>query len=243
MLTDDLVEARLREHFKESLEPSERLVARVLRRQRRHRARQAAGVAFPLVLAIALGTVLATDTSRSHTAPGSSRAAVVLRLASYDFALPQSYRLTASAEASCGAITLGVPSAARTSASSVITVTPRPTTTVSSAASSAGGCVSMVLTSAFTPTATTPLPYLRHGTAAQNEPVRVGPYTGWIATQGALIRWLARQGLVTGGRPGPDLQLSVEIPQGGGSFRLLDVGSRGMSEATLVRIVGEGLTP
>lgn len=41
---------------------------------------------------------------------------------------------------------------------------------------------------------------------------------------------------------GSELQLSVEIPQGGGQERLLDVGSLGIGQATLVRMVARGLT-
>jgi hypothetical protein len=248
MLTDDLIEDRLRLHFADSLDSSGDIVAQALRRHRRRKVGRAVAFTLPVALVAAvLGAVLATAGTPSGSAPPSfgspSRGSDVLRLASYDFHLPKGYHLGSAAHAACQAIvTIALPRTTRTSAPSGATVSPYSTAMIASATTGTGGCVSMLLTPLFASTAETPLPYLRAGRAVTNSRVHLGRYTGWVTTQGAVTRWLETQGLVTVDGQLPDLQLSVAIPQGGGEYRLLDVGSQGIREATLVRIVSKGLS-
>lgn len=251
MLTDERIEERLRQHFDESFEsfePVEDVVLQVLRRHRHHQLRLAATLAVPLLLvAGAVVAVLLTvvpSRGASPAAVSSPRGGhEVLQLAGYRFHLPERYRLDSTVRSHCGAIvTMGIPRATRGSAPSSSSAPLYPTATVASAADRTGGCVSMLLTPAFMPTSTTPVPYLRSGRAAPSTRVQVGPYTGWLTTQGKVTSWLASQGLVAAPGPRPDLQLSVEIPEGGGGYRLLDVGSQGIAEPALLGIVSRGLT-
>jgi hypothetical protein len=249
MLTDECIEERLRQHFAESLEPAEDLVLQVLGRHRHHQLRLAATFGAPLLLVVgAVVAVLLTAVPLRGASPAGTSSPGgghgVLQLAGYRFHLPQRYRLVSSVRAHCGAIvTMGIPRSTRGSVQSSSTASPDPTATVVSAADRTGGCVTMLLTPVFTPTSTTPVPYLRSGRAAPSTQVQVGPYTGWLTTQGRVTSWLESQGLAPTAIPGPDLQLSVEIPEGGGEYRLLDVGSQGIAEPALLGIVSRGLTP
>lgn len=251
MLADDLVEARLRRHFADSLEPSGDLVAEVLAGRRPHAVRRSATMRLSVAAVAALATVAgiaallgvvlspgAPSTGRPSLGPHHLDAPNVLALATYEFRLPKDYRLTSALHTTCRAIvTIGGPSAAGVSA-----LSPDSTAASASAAASSGGCISMLLTPPFTPSSTTPAPYLRSGGQATSSPVRVGPYSGWLTTQGALTRWLQSQGVVPASTLHPDLQLSVELPLGGGEYRVLEVGSRGISQSALVDIVRQGLS-
>lgn len=237
MRTDDCIEDRLRRHFAEPVEIGD-LVEHVVRRHRRRRAGRAMALVAPAMVG-AVGLVALASSASPSPVP---RRPGVLELAGYRFDLPAGYRLSAAARSSCEAITLGAPRAARTSPVAVPAVSPYATATVSAAVGARGGCVTMLVTPPVTPTASTPTPYVRNGPASSATRVQVGAYTGWLATQGALTRWLAAQGLVTATAPSPALQLSVAVPVGSGAYRLLVVGSRGIAQATLVRIVAGGLS-
>jgi|GEM_PF-5855163 len=237
MHTDDcMIEERLRRHFAEPVEIGD-LVDVVVGRYRRRRARRVVALVAPVIVGAAGIVALASSTSPSQI----PRRPSVLELAGYQFDLPAGYRVAAPSSSSCGAITLGVPRAARTSPGAVPTVSPYATATVSAAVDANGGCVTMVVTPPATPTASTPTPYVRNGRATSATRVQVDTYTGWLTTQGALTRWLAAQGLVAPA-PSPALQLSVAVPVGGGAYRLLVVGSRGIAQATLLRLVARGLS-
>lgn len=248
MLTDDVIEDRLRRHLNESLRPSGDLVTRVVHRHRRRRtAIRALPAAFAAVVVVVVVVAMSATPGAPSTrarVPGSSSPPGILDLASYAFHLPSGYRLRSASRTSCRAIvTIGIPRATRAGAPNRTALPPYGTGAIAAAAASSGGCVSMLLTPPFTPTGATPLPYLHHDRASTSSPVDVGPYPAWLSTQGALRKGLEPPHVATASGPLPYLQLSVEIPLGTGAYRLLDVGSQGISEAALVRMVGEGLSP
>jgi hypothetical protein len=181
--------------------------------------------------ALVVGLVVAFGTS----AP--SRGGVNLRLANYTFPLPAGYRLTSASNVSCSTVVFMqgtknratvIPHETGAHATPIPTMqtTPYQTSSIASAVSSSGGCIQMLLTPSYTPK-TTPTAYGDIGTTSTK--VQVGPYQGFVSTQG-------------GSGPSPSLQLTVLMPQSGGQMRDLDVATQGISEATLVQIVTKGLS-
>jgi hypothetical protein len=101
---------------------------------------------------------------------------------------------------------------------------------ITAAASARGGSVQMAITVPFTPTITTPNPYLPY--TAPTPSVRRVDVNG-------LVGWLGKAGTTSGK---PVTQLTIELPQANGRMRDLGVSSTDLSADELLAIVSEGLS-
>jgi hypothetical protein len=163
------------------------------------------------------------------SSPDTGKGSTALHLAGYSFALPGAYKLTADTLATCWPVAVfQVPSdmLASPAAPAIPNVVAGPYTSsqIVSAVTSDGGCVTMALSVPYTPTSASLDPFEVIGSSS----VRVGSDQGWLDD-------------ASNGPSSPQVNLGVRISIGGGQFRDLVVGSKGLSASTLVEIVARGL--
>jgi hypothetical protein len=246
MLSDDTFEDELRLEFSmlDIPEPAAGLLQKTVRRYRTWRLRRRLLVAAPAVaLAASLGVVLGVTGVLSPGSEGSRSSAIhlsdrhAIHLANYTFPLPNGYAVTSATTATCpvGLLTTSPasPTMPNISTGSVVWSPPvvaRPysasssssTARMAAGAGADGGCLAMALSIPFTPTQSTPNPYV---TGSQE--VDVAGDTGWLTVANY------DKGMV---------QLTVAVPQADGQMRDLVVGSSGLSKNQLVTVVTQGLS-
>lgn len=218
-LSHEALEAALRSHFHASGgEPpslDDELVLRVARRAHMER-RAHQGMAVAAVLLAALGTGIVTTTWHGRT-HGE------LRLASYSFPLPRGFHTTSAPAPGCQAY--AIVDAPFSTSTVPYVLAPYDLPVVASAANSEGGCVTVAMTVAYTPTAGTPDPFRLD----LSTPITVNGYNAWVES----------------GQRGTDgytvIDLGVEMPDGDGEYHDLVVGTESLSMNQVTTIVAEGL--
>jgi hypothetical protein len=199
------------------------VIAEVLRRDDRHRRRvRLVGAASAVMLAsIALPLSLSAGNSQPRTSRG-----VELRLASYSMRLPTGFRRVSSTTSPCRANDL--PFALTPIPGALPSSTDQPG--IVSAADGADGCVSMLITPPYAAaSAPTDGPMLL-GDGFQ--PVQVGSYQAWIASEPAFgPGW---QGIV--------VALDVRLPAADSQDQEFMIYAVGLSQAQLISIVSTGLS-
>ena len=241
MLSDEAFEDELRLQFSmmEVPVPTSRFVDRAVRHYRHWWLRRRLLIASPaFAVAAAVGIVAGLGglgPGESNLNPGSASplGTASLHLARYSFPLPKGYQLTSLETSTCRALVVftgpppsGIPRTGAhpyTPPNRAKLYSPSSSTGTSemaAAAGSDGGCVLMALTIPFTPTQTTSNPYV------VGQKVDVDGYVGWLSTTNAP------HGLV---------QLTVQLPMVNGELQDLGIGARGLSAATLLTVVSQGL--
>jgi hypothetical protein len=196
--------------------------------RRSHRALVVLGA---VVVAVAVGVPLGLTGWHTGARDGSGRAE--LQLASYHLALPDGYHLSGSRSAPCvDEVQAGMPASPTpepTAASPLAAAKPR----VAEAASAAGGCVLMLLTPPFTPSARlNGDPNIPPG----SQEVAVGHYRAWLMPRGY---W---QPYAADGRPVAENGLVVQDAVGNGQVRDLVIGCTGLSKDAFLALVAKGLS-
>jgi hypothetical protein len=209
------------------------LVDRVTEREHRLRRspRALVVVAGAVVMAVAVGASLGLTGWRTGARDASGR--VELQLASYRLALPDGFHLSGARSAPCvdevQASMPASPTTEPTAASPLAAAKPR----VAQAASAAGGCVLMLLTPPFAPSAgLNGDPNIPSG----SQEVAVGSYRAWLVPRGY---W---QPYAADGRPVAENGLVVQDAVGHGQVRDLVIGCTGLSRAAFVSLVATGLS-
>ena len=235
MITDEQLADALSKAFRDlsterALSPD--LADRIVYRGRaaRRRARLAAGVATgALVLVVGLVVLMS-----GRPAPLAHTSQTQLRLASYTFKLPAGAHAVPATPSACalgaGVIYLPGPGEGASRADQP---------PIASAVTSAGGCVSMILTN----------PYVAGAPNAPEEPfpaidkqsVQIGSYIGTLGTYEII-----GSDMTINGVPIPSgtqqVVLNLQIPAQGGEIRDLQVAAAGITEQQLVSIVTSGLS-
>lgn len=237
MQTDEAFEEELRLQFSmmDSPEPSPGFVEATVRRYRRWRLRRRLMLASPALVLAAVGVVAGLG-GFGGGQPGVNPETGVasMRLARFSFPLPKDFRLASVETSACRALVVfkgTPPSVPPSTGAHPYTPPDEPqqylpsssaaTANMAAAASTDRGCLLMALTVPFTSTQATANPYVASG-----QKVDVDGYTGWLTTTNAT------HGVV---------QLTVELPEGSGNFQDLGIGARGLSAATLLTVVSQGL--
>lgn len=251
MLSDDTFEDELRLEFSmlDIPDPAAGVLQKTVRRYRRWRLRRRLLVAAPgVAVAASLGVVLGLSGVLSPGSSGSRSNAIhlsdhhAIHLANYTFPLPKGYAVTSSLTAStCRTLMIMTsptpPTMPNISTGSVVWSPPviaRPYSASSSSstahmatgATADGGCLVMELSVPFTPTQSTPNPYV-----VGSQEVDVAGDTGWLETTNYKMD----------SEPVESIQLTVALPQANGQMRDLVVGSSGLSKSELVTVVTQGL--
>ncbi|MGH2717934.1 MAG: hypothetical protein ACRDJU_05085 [Actinomycetota bacterium] len=244
MLTDEVLEARLRDHFRETTDdllPQTDLVD-VVQEVCRHRQRLRLGMSAAIAVLLAGGSAFAgarhagngntsapPQPSAAATAgTGTPAAGPVLSLDGHSFPLPAGYQLISDASpAPCQALAIQQvpgPIATTDQEVQVSEPTPFPSSQIASAVAAGGGCVTMVLSKPYAPTPAMPDRYRLDGSTATT----VDGHPAWLAGADS-------------GMEGSQAELGVQLPVGG-QFEDLIVGSDHLSPAALVGIVSRGLS-
>jgi hypothetical protein len=240
-------ELRLQFSMMDSPVPSARFVEQTVRRYRSWRLRRRLAVAMPgVALVVSLGVAFGLSGAGGAGTGGSSSSSAIelsghhaIHLANYTFPLPKGYAVTTSATATCPVVLLmtspTAPTMPNISTGSAVWSPPviaqpysasssSSTAHMAAGAGSDGGCLAMELSVPFTPTQSTPNPYV-----VGSQEVDVAGDTGWLET--------------TNYSQGSDsIQLTVALPQVNGQMRDLVVGSSGLSKNQLVTVVTQGLS-
>ena len=191
--------------------PGDRLADVIITRYRRGRRRRVAGAIGLVMVFAGLGVPLGLGAS---TAPDPGH--TVLRLDAYTLTLPGQYQLVAAPSASCRPRGGG-------------TVTPthqQPGPGMAAAADQSGGCIVLMLTPPFRPTApgSGGDPNIPPGARG----IGVGHYHAWLIPDGSGGIALLIEGATRGG--------------GTGQIQDLVINSTGLSQAALVSAVSAGLS-
>jgi hypothetical protein len=202
-----------------------------LRRSHRALAALAGAVVAAVVVGASLGLTAAPAGRGTSARDASGR--VELQLASYRLALPDGYHLSGARSAPCvDEVQASIPTS-RTTEPSALSPLAVAKQRVAEAASTAGGCVLMLLTPPFTPSAG------RDGDPnipAGSHEVAIGTYRAWLMPRGY---W---QPYATDGKPVEENGLVVQSTAGGGQVRDLVIGCTGLSRASFVALVAKGLS-
>jgi len=190
---------------------------------RRLRARVAVAA---VVVAVTAGAIAAPVVLSSS---GSRDPGPVLQLDSYRLRLPLSYRLVDSVSAACPAAIVTYHMSAKTPVPPSDPAQPN----VVAAASAAGGCVSMLLSSPFRP-GSADSPYV---------PGADGPRATHVAIRGYHAAVAAYEWLGTGNMAGVSEEyLDITVPTPGGQAQDLVFASVGLSRSALVSLVSRNLS-
>ena len=232
MLTDDELGEALRHALHDGTwTPSPRpdLADRVISQVRRERRRKrigCAGLGTGIIAAAALVVALVS----SH-----SPRPVELRFASYAFRLPSGSRVAASTPAAC-AFPVGFVYTPAPGESASDATQPA----VANAVTSAGGCVTMLLSNPYTPGADN-APQTAMSAALDQHAVTIASDPGTIGTY-----VLDGSDMSSDGVPIPSgtekIVLTLHLPADDGQTQDLQVSAAGISEQQLISIVSSGLT-
>jgi RNA polymerase sigma-70 factor (sigma-E family) len=176
------------------------------------------------VTAVAVATGVAVPLAVGAGSPSAAAGSTVM-LASYTFDLPAGYTATAAPAAICPPPPLLVTNGSGQE-------NPKYGARLKFAASSSGGCLSLMIESAKSES-TAPVP----GAPPGARRVHVDQYRAVIAIVGYAVSPRTR------GRMVPEWELYVRLPAPRGEVRELAVAESGLSPSALIRIVVHGLQP
>ena len=213
-LDDEVLEDALRSYFVEQtrgLELGREVVPGLVGRARFRRRIGYIAAAAAIVAAVGGAFTLSHGRASSDT----------IRLASYTFHLPSRFHSTSSTPKSC--MPLATVDAPFSASSGQIVEHPYNLPQVSSAITSAGGCITIALTNPYTPTAAAPDPFR----VSLSAPIIVAGHVAWVES--------GQQGT------GDTLDLGIQLPYGNGQYHDLVVGTVGLPSNEVVRLVARGL--
>jgi hypothetical protein len=224
-----------------ALEPRAGLADTAIARRRSVRRRAGVGVGgLGVAAAVSAGAVLALGSGAAPARLGHSE----LHLASYKFALPRDATTIAATPAACalGAGVVVYPDVTASDESQMGVTTPAQPA-IANAVTSQGGCVSMLLTNAYTPGSDlTPVP----GFPFLNQtPITIDGDSGAVGTQEFIGAGERGGDATVNGSAMPsgteNNELTLTIPAANGQDQLLIVTAAGVSQSELQSIVTSGL--
>lgn len=211
------------------LEPHPRLYERVLAGHARRRRVRVAGTTVALTV-VAGAAVALTSGGAGSPAPSPQ-----LQLASFKLRLPEHSQVLAPGSHRC------LPAMVMYPGTSVPSGGPaNPTeSAIVSAVTAGGGCISVLLTSPFTPDSSgAPTPFMDEQSA---KPVHIGSYQGTAGPATWIGSDMSYKGITI---PSGTTQsiISLQVPEAGGHVEDLVFAAEGVSEQQLISIVSAGLT-
>lgn len=232
MLSDEQLQDTMRDGLHGlagDLEPDPRLYERVLAGHARRRRGRAVGAMVAGTVAAGAAIVLTAGGA------GSPAPSPQLRLASFRLRLPEHSQVLAPGSHRCLPAIVMYPNVYFPSGGP-----PNPTEpAIVSAVTGDGGCVSVLLTSPFTPgSSEAPTPFMDEQSA---KPIQIGSYQGTAGPATWIGSDMSYQGIAI---PSGTTQsiLSLEVPAAGGQLEDLVFAAEGVSEQQLISIVSSGLT-
>lgn len=234
MVTDQELGDALRKALHQrtgALTPRADLADVVIRRRRTGQLKaRLGGTGAAVAVTAAMAAVVLGSQSSGLTPLGPGH----LQLAGYSFQLPQGAHVVSATPAAC-AIGAGVTYSSAPSEG--VSNTSQPA--IAQAVTSAGGCVSMLLTDPYTPGAANapsePFPVV------DQHQVQIGSDTGTIGTYQVIGADMTFNGV-----PVPSgtehVSLNIEIPTTNGQVEDLDIAAAGISEQQLLAIASSGIS-
>ncbi|MGH9171751.1 MAG: hypothetical protein ACRD0Z_12910 [Acidimicrobiales bacterium] len=245
--SDDDAGAALRAQFQEmvaGVTPDGDVYETVRRKQAKQQRVRLAGASTALLVAAGVGVPLglasggappqgqASATTAQRPKPSTPTLhGPLIRLDALTVSLPASYRLVKATSTSCDVGAVGFSWTAPTRHGGAVAYTVPDYSTIQTAATSSGACVTMLATPPETPgPADAPPDWIDPSTAST---VQVGSYTGTVGVADQVF----------GSPPAGTLQfvLEVQVSTSGGDIQELGVIAAGLTEDQLVSIVSEGL--
>ena len=232
MLSDEQLQDTMRDRLHRlagDLAPDPRLYERVLAGHARHR--RARGVGAMVAVAVVAGAAIVL-TGGGADSPASRPQ---LQLASFKLRLPEHSQVLAPGSHRCLPAMVMYPSTSVPSGGPANPTEPA----IVSAVTADGGCISVLLTSPFTPGSSgAPTPFMDEQSA---KPVQIGSYQGTAGPATWIGSDMSYKGIAI---PSGTTQsiVSLAVPRAGGQLEDLVFAAEGVSEQQLISIVSSGLS-
>jgi hypothetical protein len=232
MLSDEQLQDTMRDRLHglaSDLEPDARLYERVLAGHARRRRVRALGAM--VAVTVVVGAAIALTAGGA----GSPAPSQQLQLASFKLRLPEHSRVLAPGSHRCLPAMVMYPSTSVPNGGPANPTEPA----IVSAVTADGGCISVLLTSPFTPGSSgAPTPFMDEQSA---KPVQIGSYQGTAGPATWIGSDMSYKGIAI---PSGTTQsiISLDVPAAGGQLEDLVFAAEGVSEQQLISIVSSGLT-
>ena len=232
MLSDERLQDTMRDRLQAlagDLEPDPRLYERVVVGHARRRRVRMVGAMVALTVVAGAAIVLTAGGAGSRV--GSPQ----LRLASFKLRLPRHSQVLAPGSHRCLPAMVMYPSTSVPRGGPANPTEPA----IVSAVTADGGCISVLLTSPFTPGSSgAPTPFMDEQSA---KPVQIGSYRGTAGPATWIGSDMSYKGIAI---PSGTVQsiISLEVPVAAGQVEDLVFAAEGVSEQQLTSIVSSGLT-